>query len=158
MKVSTGFLAVIQAGSYFREFQKNRQKCPRRSGKTITFSDLQTTRRMNRPSEVRMPGGDFAASCCARWSFVISRKLIFPYPPGGEKSGISEIYGFSRFSRSPPYGHRPPFGLPALLGQCFDNPISTLIAGFSCECILNRCFAVIPQRGCRLKMLNTDYA
>ena len=117
MKVSTGFLAVIQAGSYFREFQKNRQKCPRRSGKTITFSDLQTTRRMNRPSEVRMPGGDFAASCCARWSFVISRKLIFPYPPGGEKSGISEIYGFSRFSRSPPYGHRPPFGLPALFGR-----------------------------------------
>jgi hypothetical protein len=55
----------------------------------MAVSDSHTILCMIWPSEVRMLGIDFALSCLAWWSFVISRKLIF-YSSGCEKSGISE--------------------------------------------------------------------
>ena len=70
---------LITGDSLFRASWRYRQKCPSRSWKTIAFSDLQIIRCIKRPSKVRSAEADLVRSCRARWSFVISRKLIYEF-------------------------------------------------------------------------------
>jgi hypothetical protein len=90
---------LINARSLLRESRRYRQKCPSGSWKTMTFSDLQTIRCINRPSKIRGAEADFASSCRARWIFVISRKLIYEFPGLREKRDKREKGLISLFTQ-----------------------------------------------------------